>query len=136
MATLLAHITVRPGAEREFEELAATLYEATHSRETGVLRYEYWRGTDPRTYYTLLSFEDHRTWVRHQASDHHESATPALGGVLENLRLEWLDPLPDASPLPPTRMQTAPDDADDLVRRYTDVFAAVIADWWSTAPAD
>ena len=60
MATLLAHITVRPGAEVEFETLARTLYEQTHAIETGVLRYEYWRGSDERTYYTLLSFVDHR----------------------------------------------------------------------------
>ena len=48
MATLLAHITVRPGAEREFERIALTLYERTHTLESGVLRYEYWRGAAPR----------------------------------------------------------------------------------------
>ena len=63
MATLLAHITVRAGAERQFEEIARTLFERTHTLEPAVLRYEYWRGATPRTYYTLLSFDDHRAFI-------------------------------------------------------------------------
>lgn len=132
MATLLAHITVRAGAEADFEAIARTLHERTHSTETGVRYYEYWRGADPRTYYTLLSFDDHRAFITHQTSDHHEAASPALGGVVEALRLEWVDPVPGASDLPPTRMQDAPADASELVATYTDVFAAVVADWWQT----
>ena len=81
MATLLAHITVKPGSEERFEGIARDLYERTHANETGVLRYEYWRGGDPRTYYTLLSFDDHRAFIQHQTSDHHESASPAAGYI-------------------------------------------------------
>lgn len=130
MATLLAHITVRPGAEREFERIARTLYERTHALETGVRRYEYWRGAQPRTYYTLLAFDDHRAFIAHQTSDHHESASPELGLVIESLRLEWLDPVAGASPLPATETQSPVDGASDLVLAYTDRFAAAIADWW------
>ena len=130
MATLLAHITVRPGAEAEFEALARTLYEETHATETGVLRYEYWRGTDERSYYTLLSFTDHRAFIAHQTSDHHESASPQLGRLIEGLRLEWLDPITAAAELPATEMQSPPDDADDLTVVYTERFAAIIAPWW------
>jgi quinol monooxygenase YgiN len=130
MATLLAHITVRPGAEAEFEALARTLYERTHATETGVLRYEYWRGADERSYYTLLSFADHRAFIAHQTSDHHESASPELGRLIESLRLEWLDPIAGASELPATEMQPVPDGADDLTVAYTDRFAALIAPWW------
>jgi quinol monooxygenase YgiN len=132
MATILAHITVRPGTEAEFEALARTLYEATHATETSVRHYEYWRGSEPRTYYTLLSFDDHRGFIAHQTSEHHESASPELGRMIEGLRLEWVDPVPGASALVPTRMQAAPSDADQLTRDYTDRFAAVIAEWWST----
>ena len=130
MATLLAHITVRPGAEREFEDIARTLYERTHLLEPAVLRYEYWRGAAPRTYYTLLAFADHRAFITHQTSDHHETASPALGQVIEQLRLEWLDPIAGAGPLPPTDMQPAPEGATDLVLTYTDRFAAAVAQWW------
>lgn len=130
MATLLAHITVKPGSEERFEGIAQELYARTHAEETGVLRYEYWRGSDPRTYYTLLSFDDHRAFIRHQTSDHHETASPAIGETVESLRLEWVDPIADASPLPVTDAQGAPDGADDLTVKYTDRFAADVADWW------
>ena len=130
MATLLAHITVRPGAEADFEAVARTLYDRTHSTETGVRHYEYWRGAEPRTYYTLLAFDDHRAFIAHQTSDHHEAASPVLGGLIESLRLEWVDPVPGASALPPTRMQDALPDATELEVAYTDRFAAVVAEWW------
>ena len=35
MATFLARITVKPGAEAEFERIAADLYEATHGMSRG-----------------------------------------------------------------------------------------------------
>ena len=130
MATLLAHITVRPGAERQFEDIARALYERTHALEDGVLRYEYWRGATAGTYYTLLAFDDHRAFITHQTSDHHETASPALGQVIERLRLEWLDPIQGASPLPETNMQPAVAGAAELVVKYTDRFAAEVAEWW------
>ena len=130
MATLLAHITVKPGEEERFESIARTLYERTHAEEADVRRYEYWRGSSPRTYYTLLSFDDHRGFIEHQVSDHHEEASPAIGETVESLRLEWVDPIADASPLTATAMQSAPDGASELTTTYTDRFAADVADWW------
>jgi quinol monooxygenase YgiN len=130
MATLLAHITVRPGAEADFEAVARTLYERTHASESAVLRYEYWRGRDPRTYYTLLSFVDHRGFIAHQTSDHHETASPELGRLIEDLTLEWVDPIEGASELGPTEMQPAPEGADELTVAYTERFAALVAPWW------
>ena len=130
MATILAHITVKPGTEARFEEIARELHAGTHSTETGVRHYEYWRGADPRTYYTLLAFDDHRTFIGHQTSPHHETASPALGGVIESMRLEWVDPITGASDLPPTEHQDAPDGADELTAKYTQRFAAQVAEWW------
>ena len=130
MATLLAHIIVRPGAEADFESLARVLYERTHADESAVRRYEYWRGAQDRSYYTLLSFDDHRGFVAHQTSDHHETASPKLGRLIESLRLEWLDPVEGASPLPTTEMQPAPVGAAALTIEYTERYAAVIAAWW------
>jgi len=130
MATLLAHITVKPGCEERFETLARVLHEATHLSETAVRHYDYWRGADDRTYYTLLSFDDHRGFVIHQTSDHHEEASPVIGELVEAIRLEWVDPVQGASDLPPTVMQPASAGADELTVLYTDRFAAQIADWW------
>ena len=86
---------------------------------------------EPGTYYTLLSFDDHRTFIRHQTSPHHEEAAPELGAVLESLRLEWVDPIAGASELPPTEHQSAAVGADELTVAYTDRYAAVVAEWWS-----
>lgn len=130
MTTILAHITVKPGQEAAFEAVARELYRASHAGEQGLLRYEYWRGADERTYYTLLSFTDHRTFIAHQTSDHHESASPQLGAVIEGLRLEFVDPVAGAAPLPPTQHQEARDDADELTVAYTSRFAARVAPWW------
>ena len=130
MATILAHITVKPGTEAEWEAIAAELYAASHAHEDNILRYEYWRGAEERTYYTLLAFPDHHAFIVHQTSDHHETASPNIGRVVEKIRLEWVDPISDSSPLPPTNHQDAPADADDLTAKYTESYAAVVADWW------
>lgn len=130
MATILAHLTVKPGAEAQFEAIARDLYRNTHALETDVLRYEYWRGAEPGTYYTLLSFRDFPAFLVHQTSDHHETASPRLGAVLAGLRLEWLDPVPQASPLPPTQSAPIAPDADELTRQYAERFAVQIAAWW------
>jgi len=130
MATILAHITVKPDCEREFEAVAAELYVRSHELEPDLVRYEYWRGADERTYYTLLSFPDHQGFIEHQVSDHHEVASPQLGDLVEGIRLEWVDPIAASSPLTPTNSQDAPDGADELTQKYTERFAAEVADWW------
>jgi len=130
MATLLAHITVRSGSESRFEEIACDLHERTHADEDAVLRYEYWRGADERTYYSLLAFPDHHSFLVHQTSGHHEEASPAIGAVVESIRLEWADPISGASDLPPTNSQPAPEGADELTTRYAASYAAQVADWW------
>lgn len=130
MATILAHIRVHPGSERRFEEIATELYRATHANETRVLRYEYWRGDVPGTYYTLLSFVDEDSFLEHQTSDHHEVASPKIGEVVAGLRLEWVDPIGSASPLTPTNRQAIRPDASDLWKLYHERFAAVVQDWW------
>ncbi len=136
MATILAHIKIREGKEADFEQIARDLYADSHANETGLLRYEYWRGAEPRTYYTLLSFEDHRTFIVHQTSDHHEDASPGIGAAVESIRLEWVDPIADASPLPPTEHQDALPDTDELTKKYTESYAAAVANWWASRRAE
>lgn len=136
MATILAHLKVREGAERAFEDISRDLYRASHAGEDGLLRYEYWRGSEPRTYYTLLSFVDFAAFIAHQTSDHHEAASPRLGAVLEGIRLEWVDPIDGASPLPATNAQDLSQAADALTRLYAERFAARIAPWWGDLRSD
>lgn len=130
MATLLAHITVRPGMAKRFEEIATELYAQSHRIEPNVRRYEYWRGARENTYYSLLSFDTYNDFLGHQTSDHHESASPLLGEVIDAIRLEWVDPLQRASPLAPTDAQDVPEDATELERVYSKRFMAQVADWW------
>jgi len=130
MATLLAHIQVKEGQEAEFEAIAARLHDATHRQETGCRRYEYWRGAKTGFYYALLSFDDFHAFLRHQVSDHHEQASPAIQDVCLDVQLEWVDPVGDSSPLPATRMQALPEGADEKTALYHELFAADIQAWW------
>ena len=137
MATLLAHIQVRPGAEKRFEQIVRELHDATHAREPGVRRYEYWRGTEPGTYYTLESFDDFAGFLTHETSPHHLAALPALDEVLQQVRLEWVDPVVGASPLTPSDLAPPPD-ATDLQKAYAERYRAKVKDWWLPlrTPAD
>ena len=130
MATLLCHIRIQAGSEAKFEKLARELHAATHAEETGCRRYEYWRAAQPRLYYALLAFDDFHAFLAHQTSDHHEDRSPALGKVIEDIRLEWVDPVEGASDLPRTAAQDVPDGADELVRQYHEMYAPTIQDWW------
>ena len=130
MATILAHITVMPGMAARFEEIARALYASTHEHEPSVRRYEYWRGAEENTYYSLLSFDTFNDFLRHQTSDHHESASPQLGKVIAAIKLEWVDPIGGASPLTQTNAEPLPEVASDLERTYAVRFAAQVAMWW------
>lgn len=130
MATILAHIRVKPGGEARFEAIARDLFRSTHDTEDDVRRYEYWRGSEPRSYYTLLAFDDFRSFIAHQTSEHHESASPALGSVIESLRLEWVDPVDGACDLPATEHQDPAPGSGELTMSYSERFAAQIAPWW------
>lgn len=131
MATILAHITVHSGREAEFEALARQLYADTHTHEDGVLSYQYWRGATPSTYYTLLAFPDHQTFIEHQVSPHHDAVGPGLRDVIAEMTLEWVDPIDGASPFPPTDHQDAPPNADATVSETTSLYGASVADWWA-----
>lgn len=136
MATILAHITVRPGQAARFEEIAAELYRLTHEREPNVRRYEYWRGAEENTYYTLLSFDTFNDFLVHQTSDHHEVASPQLGQVVTGIKLEWVDPIQGSSPLASTTEGgPLPADANELLVEYAKRFAVQVAPWWATVAA-
>lgn len=106
------------------------MFTASHSTEKALRRYEYWRAQDPGEYYCLLAFDDFLGFMTHQSSPHHEAAAAPLMNQIAELRLEWVDPVPGASPLPPTGTQELPADADALVRRYAEMMPVEIADWW------
>lgn len=131
MATLLAHIRIKAGSEARFEEVAQDMFERTHGHEKNVRRYEFWRGAEPSTYYCLESFDDLHGFLEHQTSAHHEEHGPTFGEVIEDMWLEWVDPIADASPLAPTKNQALSQDATDEMRDKFPRFSSIAADWWS-----
>jgi quinol monooxygenase YgiN len=131
MATFLAHILIKEGREADFERIVATLSGATHENEKSVLRYEYWRGAEPRTYYAHASFDDFGAFIEHQTSEHHEAAGPGLKEVIESIHVEWVDPVLTASPLPPTDPQPLPEGSSVLAAKYHESFAVDVQPWWS-----
>ena len=100
MSTLLAHIKIVEGNEEKFEDISRKLYEKTHANEDTVIHYEYWRGREKGSYYTLLAYPSYLDFlITHQISEHHEAAAGNYGDIIADLDLEWLDPVDGASKL-------------------------------------
>jgi len=132
MATLLAHIKVVEGKEKFFEDLSRELFEKTHANEDQVIHYEYWRGRDRGTYYALLAYPSYLDFMlTHQITDHHEEVTAKYDGVIEDIDLEWLDPVDGASKLGPTDIQLLPSDAPELALQYDKDHAVLFQEWWN-----
>jgi quinol monooxygenase YgiN len=128
MATFLAKIKINEGKEADFEATAREMFEATHKHEPTCRRYEYWRAAEPRTYYCLESFDDYLGFMNHQASPHHEA--PDFGSMIEEMDLEWIDPIQGASDLVATESQEVPADASDLVKQYAENMPIAMQAWW------
>lgn len=131
MATLLAHVKVKEGMEDYWEEIARTVFAATHANETAVRRYEYWRGSEDRMYYVFLAFDDFDGFMEHQVADYHHNA--AFGDCFEDFKLEWLDPIQGASPLPSssTSGQERPE-KDEMWNTYVRNHSEEPPAWWAT----
>lgn len=130
MASLLAHIRIKPGKEAKWEAIIHDMVTQTFATEDGVIRYEYWKGQEPLSYYCLLSFKDKRAFYHHQMSDHHEGHD--FADVLAGIRLEYIDPVEGAGGgLPPTLDPALPDDASEAMKTAQERFPLDIAAWWS-----
>lgn len=130
MTTLLAHIKIQPGKEAKWEAIMHDMVAETFGTEDGVIRYEYWKGQEPLSYYCLLSFKDKWAFYHHQMSDHHEGHD--FADVLAGITLEYIDPVKGAGGgLPPTTDPALPDDASDAMKIAQERFPLSIPAWWS-----
>lgn len=130
MTTLLAHIRIKPGKESKWEAIMADMVAQTFANETGVTRYEYWKGQEENAYYCLLSFADKWAFYRHQMSPHHEGHD--FADVLADIRLEYVDPVKGAGGgLARTEDLPLPPDADDDLRTAQMRFPLSIPTWWT-----
>lgn len=129
MTTILAHIEIKPGKEEKFEAIMKDMVERTFSEENDVLRYEYFKGQKENFYYCLLSFKDKWAFYHHQNSDHHEGHD--FADVLKHIKLEYLDPVEDASPLPHTQDPPLTDDMPEGMKEAAKRYPSQIAGWWN-----
>ena len=128
MATLLCHITINAGKEREFEAVMREMYRRTHAEEPGCIRYEYFRGAEENKYYCLLSFSDRLAFLQHQVSEYHEGHD--FASMIASVDMEWIDPVTDASPLGPTESDALPEDIDDTLKAAADAYVIAVQSWW------
>ena len=128
MATLLCHIEINPGKEREFEAVMKEMYRRTHAEEPNCVRYEYFRGARPNMYYSLLSFTDRLAFLAHQASDYHEGYD--FASMIKNLEMEWVDPVTGASPLIPTESGELPESASEAIYAAAEIYQIEVQPWW------
>jgi quinol monooxygenase YgiN len=130
MATLLAHIQIKPGKEEKWEAIMRDMVHHTFATEEGVLRYEYWKGHEENSYYCLLSFKDKWAFYHHQMSDHHEGHD--FADVLAGIKLEYIDPVEGAGgDLPHTTDPALPADASENMKIAQERFPLTIPGWWS-----
>ena len=97
MPTLLCHITLNPGRERQFEAAMKEMYRRTHADEPGCIRYEYYRAAEPGKYYCLLSFSSRLAFLIHQTSEYHEGFD--FAAMIASLVMEWIDPVGQVTPV-------------------------------------
>ena len=129
MTTIIAHIEIHEGKEKKWEAIMQDMVGRTFTEETGVLRYEYFKGQKPNFYYCLLSFEDKWAFYRHQNSDHHEGHD--FADVLKSISLEYLDPVEEANPLPHTEDPALTDDMNEGMRKAQKLYPTDLASWWT-----
>lgn len=127
MTTILAHIEIKEGKEEKWEGIMEDMVKET-MKEAGVIRYEYWKAQIPNAYYCLLSFKDKWAFYEHQNSDHHEGHD--FADVLKSIKLEYLDPVENASPLPHTEDPPLTDEMDEGMARAQKMYPTAMADWW------
>ena len=129
MSTLLAKAKLKSEFEDFFEDIARKVFRSTHDNESAVVRYEYYRGTDERTYYVLLSFENFGGFMTHQVADYHHNVD--FMDCFEEFRLEWLDPVNGASPLVESETEGTVDPShDDLWNNYVRNHSETTPKWW------
>jgi quinol monooxygenase YgiN len=130
MATILVRIRVRAGSEQRFEELARQAYVETHATDEGLRRYEFWRGSAPGSYVILESYAEFRHYVAHQRSDHHRRLAAGFREVIDEMTLEWIDPVSGGGPDWQSGPPTPADGDDERTQAVLGRLAKELPEWW------
>lgn len=132
MASLFVHIRCKPGKAARFEEIVADMIAATRANEPDCLRYEYWRATEPDTYYVVMAFTSVNAFYAHQASPYHTGYMAEFAACFDSIRLEWTDPLGAAhGRFPATVDAPVPAGADPAIAAERARLPLAEASWWA-----
>jgi quinol monooxygenase YgiN len=114
-----------------FEEILQDMVAQTKSREPDCLRYEYFRGAEPNTYYCMLAFTSKIAFYHHQNSSYHDGYLEEFGACFAELRLEYIDPVAaGGSAFDPTTSPALPADADGPLREAQSRYPIAVQGWW------
>lgn len=136
MATCLVRMRIKDGEAAAFEAIARSLYKDSVGHEAGMIRYEYWRGQEPNSYYCLQSFDGYGDFLAHETAEHHEALAEPVMALIEDFELQWVDPVPGAAPLGTTHEHALAADAGERKRLYAGLFPLNLAGWWLGMPRD
>ncbi len=82
MLAVVAQIKVKPGAEAQFEKIAAELVEASRQEE-GCLEYGLWRTGEAGSYAFVEKYRDSDAVDAHRKSDHFRTIGRAMGEFMD-----------------------------------------------------
>ncbi|MEK7492294.1 MAG: putative quinol monooxygenase, partial [Pseudomonadota bacterium] len=82
MLAVVAQIKVKPGAEAEFEKVAAELVAASRQEE-GCLEYTLWRTAETGLYAFTEKYRDADAVDAHRKSEHFRSIGKAMGAFMD-----------------------------------------------------
>lgn len=91
--TFIATLVVKPGKEKQFEDLQRELSRLTHQSEPGTMVYDVIRHrTKPSTYVVYGRFKDEQAFQAHQGSPFHERLVPPILACLaQEMDLQMFD---------------------------------------------
>ncbi|QGN55684.1 putative quinol monooxygenase [Novosphingobium sp. Gsoil 351] len=130
MATALIRMRIKQGETVAFEAMARALYDQSHHCERALLRYEYWRGQEPGTYYCLQAFADYAGFLTYETAPYHEAAAAPIMALIADFDLQWVDPVAGAAPLNPSLEQLLASGSGDRETFYAGLFPLKRAAWW------
>lgn len=128
---IFGRVKVKPGRAARFEELMAEMIRET-AHELACTRYEYWRMSEPDTYFLMECFVDVNGFFTHAAAPFHERISlAAKEECIESLYWEWVDFMGAAH----TRFSTTsdlplPPDTPADVKKQKELAPVQEASWW------
>ncbi|MEP6868481.1 MAG: antibiotic biosynthesis monooxygenase [Novosphingobium sp.] len=134
MATCLIHMRIKQGEAPAFEAIAKSLFRDSLAHEAGMIRYEYWRGQEPNSYYCLQSFDSYDGFLNHETAAYHEAMAEPVMALIEHFELQWVDPVQGAAPLASTQEYMPEAEMSERKKLYAGMFPLNLADWWLGLP--